>query len=221
MMLGRFAGIVLASALAGCAIFPTTYGGAPLEGRVVDAKSGQPLEGVIVVQFWELRRPTVVGHSDFVVAVHLEETVTDAQGRFAFKPWGPVTAPAGTFIYPNSPELSFFKPGFLASGESNFLPEADGAHARSRALRSDWHGKTIELEAADPLSTQYADRLGTHHSSFGKVYRNTCDWLKMPRMMAAMSEEHKRLARAGIRSYLPDLEQLAARCGAIDKLKGQ
>jgi hypothetical protein len=209
-----FAGAVLASALAGCAIFPATYGGAPLEGRVVEAKSGRPLDGVIVVQYWELRRPTVVGHSNFAGALHLEETVTDTEGRFAFKPWGMVSAPPGTFIHPISPFLSFFKPGFLATGQSNFLPEAYGAHARFWALRSDWDGKTIELEPADPVSPQYAGRLSSQHSGFGSVYRNTCDWLKMPRMMVATSEEDQRLAGAGIRSYAPNLEQLSARCGA-------
>lgn len=211
----------LAILLASCAAFPKGYGGAPLEGRVIDARTKQPLEGVIVVQYWELRRPTVVGHSNFAGVLHVDETVTDKDGRYTFGRWGPVTVPAGgVIVYSGSPDLSFFKPGYIPAGRGNYLPEAYGAHERSSAMWSDWRGKTIELEPASNSLKDYARRLVSQDISFSAMYGGSCDWLKIPRMVSALHKEKMRLSQAGVSSSITDIDQLAEKgnCGNVREI---
>lgn len=207
----------LAILFASCALLPTNYGGAPIEGLVIDARTKKPLEGVIVVQYWELRRPTVLGHSNFAGVLHIDETKTDSQGRYAFRRWGPMVAPVGTIVDSNSPSIRYFRPGYLPRGESNYLPEAYEAHALSSALRSDWSGKTIGLDSVDNRLDEYENRLISQDVRFASMYRETCDWLKIPMMIGMVHKEKERLRQLGISSSITDIDQLSARstCGDV------
>jgi hypothetical protein len=75
-------GIVLL--LTGCAS-AIRYDG-PYEGRVIDADTGEPIEGVVVLGVWNTETPTPAG------AVHhyydATETVTDRNGDFKIKGLG-------------------------------------------------------------------------------------------------------------------------------------
>src|SRR5437762_5403722 len=61
------------------------YRAEPLAATVVDAESGEPLEGVIVVAHWEVDNP----YGAAVAQVMVTETTTGKQGTFAFPAWGP------------------------------------------------------------------------------------------------------------------------------------
>lgn len=64
--------------LPACA-YPIRYDG-PYEGRVVDAETGKPIEGVVVLGVWYKEAPTVAGAvSSYYDA---RETVTDKNGNF-------------------------------------------------------------------------------------------------------------------------------------------
>src|SRR5690242_16777699 len=75
-------GLLLAWVVAGCFYFAK-----PLAGRVVEAGTPTPVPGVTVVADWQLQGGMEGGTARGHVA--LEETVTDADGRFAFPGWGP------------------------------------------------------------------------------------------------------------------------------------
>lgn len=63
---------------AGCA-YPIRYDG-PYEGRVIDADTGKPIEGVVILGVWYKEEPTVAGAvSSYYDA---KETVTDINGEF-------------------------------------------------------------------------------------------------------------------------------------------
>ena len=63
---------------AGCA-YPIRYDG-PYQGRVIDAETKQPIEGVVVLGVWYKEEPNVAGStSTFYDA---KETVTDKNGDF-------------------------------------------------------------------------------------------------------------------------------------------
>lgn len=64
--------------LPACA-YPLRYDG-PYEGRIIDAETGHPLEGVVVLGVWYKEEPTVAGAvSSYYDA---KETVTDKNGNF-------------------------------------------------------------------------------------------------------------------------------------------
>ncbi len=71
--------------LPGCFYYAYHYDG-PYEGRVVDAETGEPIEGAVVLGIWKTFTPTVAG------AVHqfhdAEERVTDMDGEFRFRGQG-------------------------------------------------------------------------------------------------------------------------------------
>ena len=55
----------------------------PFEAWVVDAETGAPIEGAIVVAEWSLYEGMLHGHH-FREMVDVKEAVTDRNGRFAF-----------------------------------------------------------------------------------------------------------------------------------------
>ena len=73
-----------------CLIFlPSCYAAridGPYDGRVIDADTGRPIEGVVVLGTWDRETPTPAG------AVHhyydATETVTDKNGEFKIKGFG-------------------------------------------------------------------------------------------------------------------------------------
>jgi hypothetical protein len=60
----------------------------PYEGKVVDADTGEPIEGAVVLGVWYRIHPNVAGwNSEFYDAV---ETLTDKNGEFYIKGLGPL-----------------------------------------------------------------------------------------------------------------------------------
>lgn len=77
----------------------------PYQGKVIDADTGEPIEGVVVVGIWDRIHPNVAGwNSEFYDAV---ETMTDKNGEFYIKGLGPL-------FFSNIEEMSIliFKTGY-------------------------------------------------------------------------------------------------------------
>ena len=51
-----------------------------IDGVVVDAETGEPIENVIVVAYWELKEKMF--HNSESGVTHISEVVTDSQGRY-------------------------------------------------------------------------------------------------------------------------------------------
>src|SRR5207249_9092134 len=115
------------------------YQAEPLAATVVNADSGEPLEGVIVVAHWEVQSPY---NGAAVAEVMVMETMTDTQGKFAFPAWGPTrpdisltplaNAPwTGRLMY-NAPALLLFKSDYMPLTLAN---PTSGFPVYKRALR--------------------------------------------------------------------------------------
>lgn len=63
------------------------YSADPIEAKVIDAETKQPLEGVTVVAHWELVYGTPGGSSPAGQLTAME-AVTDHDGKFHFPGWG-------------------------------------------------------------------------------------------------------------------------------------
>ena len=122
---------------------PWSYIAEPIDGRVLDKETGQPIEGAVVVANWELAKPPE-GNTDAWVII---ETVTEADGRYHNPGWGPKTRPWFRWFNHQDPALIVFKPGYWPESSDNRDPytfvgtNPPGAKVR----KSFWNGKDIRL----------------------------------------------------------------------------
>jgi hypothetical protein len=120
---------------------------------VIDADTGQPVEGAAVVADWKLYGGGI-GHGGHRSSMLVEETVTDANGEFSFGKWGPKLRPYYG-VLDTAPWLVIFKSGY----EHRFLPNEYDSNGFRR--RSDWDGKTLELKHFLGTAEKRVDRLRT------------------------------------------------------------
>ena len=87
---------------------PAAHAAGPWRGQIVDAETGQPLEGVVVVAAWEAILPGLI-HERYEFH-DVDEVVTDADGRFLL-PERSLT-PLNPFGRIDGPQLTIFKGGY-------------------------------------------------------------------------------------------------------------
>ena len=63
----------------------TEISGGPVEGKVIDLESGQPVEGVLVLVKWNTETGGSSGKKQ--TCYHIESGTTDASGRFGIARW--------------------------------------------------------------------------------------------------------------------------------------
>lgn len=108
--------MLFAASLTGCTI---THRFGPYLGRVVDAQTGEPLEGAVVLIHFNTKEYTLGGgpRSSFVDAL---EVLTDEKGEFtipAYRAW--------VFRFPHQwdcyAHITVFKPGYAAYPMSEYV----------------------------------------------------------------------------------------------------
>jgi len=186
--------LVLLPTSAACVTqIPSAYSAHPVRGWLVDATTGQPLEGVIIVAQWILY-DTGVGGQNPRQRLQVLETVSGADGSYAFPGWGPKPNPKTTmdlahayaccFLTNRDPQLSFFKPGYRPLTVQN-------TDERESAVRtSDWDGKAIKLQSFRGSPNEWATEL---HFLQGNLGWRDLDWRTCPRIALAIEEERLRL----------------------------
>lgn len=170
---------------------PPFYKAAPIEGWVVEADTGKPLEGVIVVAKWQLEGGfegnTPVGQ------LMVMESVTDKQGKFYFEGWGPKLRPGFGKLKTASPELLFYKKDYEFQRLVNRLTRASLRGELKIPLRSDWNGKQIPLKKFDGSLAAYEEHLGSLSNDLSFAYDGEdCDWKRIPKMLVAQHLESLR-----------------------------
>jgi hypothetical protein len=121
-----------------CVWAPPVYWGEAIRGHVVDAETGEPLEGVVIVADWKLLAGGY-GHGGHLDSLVVQETLTDKNGEFAFPQWGPKLRPSFMML-DKAPWLILFKSGFEHAALWN--EQSSNGFVR----RSDWDGHTVKLE---------------------------------------------------------------------------
>jgi hypothetical protein len=200
--------------LASCAIVAMAQGPSGpyfskgTKGRVVDADTGQAIEGVIVVGRWEWR-DAFRGHSGITLAnvgtaVHVGEALTDRDGRFTLAPWGPKAKVSGE-MEANVPKLLAFKSGYEPAQQATTAKD----EAAIRLKKSSGEPKDQAQKIAD---FQGRDVRG------GLYWRQTLDANAMPRMILALHREKERLGLDGEKIWGANV--LQGRAGGGEVLDG-
>jgi hypothetical protein len=197
-----------------------------IEAWVVDAQTGQPIEGAVVVAHWQLERkyaipPGVVGYDPRgPLQLQILESVTDANGRFAFPAWGPLSAPPGAYLEGDDPRIIIFKSGYEYFSTGNIHPGNFDSSASS--TRTSWvNGKTIKLKKFEGDLKEYARQLLDFgvDLDFAASYKN-CDWKRLPRILAAAYKQKKIFEENKVFvNNLPDINYLPLQdqCGSASE----
>ena len=168
------------------------YSSPAWSGRVVDHDTGAPIEGAIVVVRW----PLETFRSDLAGWLVMDEAVTDRDGVFQFKAWGPIRTPdtrgSRTRLSPNVPEIDVFKSEYevatsAAGTNSGYLDDRSYTGPSVRKVYAD--GKVIALARFRGTDTQYAAHLDT----FLRLPGPLCDYQLIPKIFAAIVMEDRRL----------------------------
>jgi hypothetical protein len=218
----KFSGVLAALFLlvmqTGCAaLFHSSYSSEPIEAKVVDADTGEPLEGVIVAAHWELVYGSFGGRVP-AGQIKVMETVTDKTGTFRFPAWGLVENKTSGSLEEKSPRLLIFKNGYRYEGLTNKF-ERDYSTMSSRR-RSDWNGKTIRLEKFKGSQQEYARHLSSLTISLRFAYSpKDCEWKYVPRILFALGQEEKRLSAQKIVNGLLEIDDVGeqSQCGSARK----
>ncbi|HEY0488094.1 MAG TPA: hypothetical protein VGD30_01140 [Telluria sp.] len=184
------------------------YAGASIEGQVVDAESGKPLGGVVVVSVWQVSEGNLAGTNDGG-QIQIQEAVTDSNGRYFFPAWGPLPFPqkkngwwVDQYISATEPGIIYFKGdyGFTTLSNDITVSRVSGFVGRSK-----WNGKTIPLERIDTR----AERVKMLQDADSYLYfafdvdDETCAWRRIPAMLTAVLRETEEFTKRN-RPELPN-----------------
>jgi|SRR5712692_10585052 len=176
------------------------YFAKPIAGRVLESGTPTPLPGVTVVADWQLQGGMEGGRTTGHVLIL--ETVTDADGRFAFPAWGPRFAYPFKHFEERAPLLLFFKAGYVPKHVEN------RNWTRGWVLTSDWDGETTLLEPASRYRGRYAAILQMFGSGIDLwFFYHRCVWQSLPHLLLALDQASAGLSRPPAVVELPTLDQ--------------
>lgn len=114
------------------------------EGWVVDADSGEPVEGVVVVAYWGMEKAWAWSVAP-AGAIAVFEEVTDKDGYYRIPGWGPRWTPY--YIRQTAdPRIILFKNGYEPRFLRNMTVGGSGYNSKGSFFRSSmWDGKTVEI----------------------------------------------------------------------------
>jgi hypothetical protein len=178
-------------------------------GRLVDKKTGRPLQGVVVFGYWPSTMDNHQGWQVTVGVARLDETISDKNGDFklpaCYLPNCEIRCYAkrdesgaltlqGCFA-PHQPDILFFKEGYYPKGLSNPPGEEpfDIKLPENRQWSWAWNGEIIELE---PISDENDPRLKAAYTISPRLYLNeSCNWMKIPKTLLFKVKQMQRKER--------------------------
>ena len=207
--------------LEGCGGAPI-YTAAPIEAWVVDAETGQPIEGANVVMNWQL----VVGGLDGPSnrgQLEVMETVTDKSGRFYFDGFTKLN-PMMYELRNHDPRIVIFKSGYAYQILVNQYPKA-GTETPGIHRTSQHNGRSVKLKKMETIFFPVDGSSGFYtflNIEIENIVFDGCEWKKMPRFIVAMDREEKRIKALGSKSIigLVTIDDISSRrgnfwCGSV------
>jgi hypothetical protein len=179
------------------------YRGDSIEGEVIDASDGRPLEGVVVVALWEL----VSGiHNSQQGILRADEAVTNANGYFNMPAWGPIETAEGR-LRTTSPVLVFYRRGYYSLVETNDIYDPDH---KPEIWRSEHNGNRFGLTPFEGTLQEYAERtIGMRFLlTGGHEIGDVCYWERIPVFTRAILQLREAFSKQGIYNELPSADSL-------------
>lgn len=196
--------------------WPPFYMAKSIEGQVIDADTGQPVQSVIITVNWQLTGG--IWASMAMGQMNIMETTTDENGRFKFPPWGPKLRPLFTVLL-SEPQLIFFKEGY------EFIKLQNGTRSRPGKMisrDSKWDKQVIKMKKFQGNLNEYARHLEDLGWSLEWAYtEKECEWKEIPQMVAALHEYALYLKSQNVPSDLYTIDKLIPYEGFPDKCEAR
>jgi hypothetical protein len=179
----------------------------PIEASVVDASTGQPVSGAIVLANWELS-----GLEGYVVGqLAVFEVVTDANGAFRIPAWGPRLHTGSGEIRARSPQVRILDRRYVPVVMWNSPGGPLGREASPKHLmRPSLNGQTVRLQAFRGTPAEYVQQLRSLQQSVEFLYSGGhCEWQQAPRTVATLHKIKSELGDAASSSNLFDVNDIA------------
>lgn len=150
-----------------------TLASGPIDGRVVDPETKQPIAGAIVVGKWGRAEGLITDNVN--VCRHVATAVTDADGRYHLDQW-PLGSGAGDSLFGASfsVELAAYKPG-MASISRGVIKTDEMTGALELAPWSGTHRDRVRWLDATLTSTELTCNGDTGADEVLKAVRETID----------------------------------------------
>jgi hypothetical protein len=202
---------VCAMAIGGCG--SPYYTVDPIEAWVVDADTGQPLEGAVVTANWQLVSPGLDTGGRKLHQLEVMETLTDKNGRFHFPGFTKLN-PRLLELRDEDPQILIFKSRYGYFRTSNNYPADKGSPGAHRS--SPINRQTLRMAKADPDVRKYAFDLGFLTTSLMNIW-DSGNIEQTSRMVHALVCEQRRLraidSKAGF--SIPGATGMEADCVSI------
>lgn len=213
--------------LSGCALGLAPLSADPIDSQVVDADTGAPIEGAVVLAHWELRSGSLSGDSLPCGSANVEDTVTDKDGKFHIPGWGPTMPGCSGEMRQGNPQLYVFKPGYYSRDVPNGFPDTMSVMTTHNAWR-DEPLPLLKIPDIDPAKSEgdkfrSLQSLETSMALFIEDMPTQCNWKKAPNMLRALALQHQAYYQIGYRYFgLVDMlelndqwyQKLAPQCGS-------
>lgn len=176
----------------------------PIDARVVDTDTGQPIEGVVAVAYWPLSQGSLAGDSLPCGAANVEEAVSDKDGYFHLSGWGPVKNPCRGVMEEGEPLIYLFKAGYYYN---QIVANGITSHSAVSSTGSGWWvDHPMKLKAFKDVNysdigpgTYYLnfDVLNTYIETFVVHMPYQCNWKKIPNMLRVLEIERRKFRFQG------------------------
>ena len=196
--------VLLVCPVAVCAgLFGTSLSADPIDSQVVDADTSQPIEGAVVVAYWEMHRGSLGGDNLPCGAANVEEAVTDAAGKFHISGWGPIHSSCDG-MRSFAPVFYIFKSGYYYGRVGNHPVDPTSIVS---STHSEWNGKQLKLQKFTDQSLAYTG-VKSYAANFSELnadelqlfivdFPKECNWKKIPNTLRALIAEQQRFNAAG------------------------
>ena len=203
---------------------PSTYTADPLYGTIVDAETGAPIEGAIVIGLWEMQMQYGFDSTAMTGHAQVTEVLTDQDGKYFIAGWGPKKRYGKSYLSDSSPLIVVFKEGYEYLLRGNTMYPSDQKYNPIRQF--DWAGETLKLKKFNGNVKAYYNMLKRVNSALGTVTERTlgagdCDWKKIPHMMLEFDKYYQILKIELPRAFyiIPSLDEVTRHrpCGSKEE----
>lgn len=204
---------------------------APFAAEIAGSPYGQPIEGVVVLAYWDLQKPEAM-KSPACDVENLQEAVSDPEGTVHLPGWGPISSRCGT-LNKRGPLLLIFKPGYAYGDYDSNTPQSSISTTWTPAygivpkieLQSLPKGKIDSPTPDSPLMNFMS--LNQELITLITTHQNRCYWKKFPDMLRAISAYRRQLDRTSaspvdaVDTFLASqdqwFQQISPQCGSPKK----